>query len=163
MEYQGGLIFMKRTAKQKKPEIKTQIIQVKSLKNNNSPSRKETQDMPKEFPIAGIGASAGGLEALELFLRNVSGNSGMAFVIVQHLDPTYKGIMPELLQRITKIRVVQVKDRLRVKPDCIYAISPNGHDLSLHKKNTVYRQIECRSDLRIINSNSYSEEKGHEL
>jgi chemotaxis response regulator CheB len=53
------------------------------------------------FPIVGIGASAGGLEALELFLQNVPLGSGMAFVIVQHLDPTHKGIMVELLQRVT--------------------------------------------------------------
>jgi chemotaxis response regulator CheB len=46
------------------------------------------------FPIVGIGASAGGLEALEQFFRHVPPASGMAFVIVQHLDPTHKGIMP---------------------------------------------------------------------
>ena len=53
------------------------------------------------FPIVGIGASAGGLEALEQFLGHVPAGSGMAFVIVQHLDPTHKGIMAELLQRAT--------------------------------------------------------------
>jgi two-component system CheB/CheR fusion protein len=68
------------------------------------------------FPIVGIGASAGGLEALEQFLENVPENSGMAFVIVQHLDPTHKGIMPELLQRTTGMKVVQVKDRTKVQP-----------------------------------------------
>jgi two-component system CheB/CheR fusion protein len=77
------------------------------------------------FPIVGIGASAGGLEALELFLKNVLPGSGMAFVIVQHLDPTHKGIMPELLQRATGMKVFQVKDRLKVRPDCVYAIPPN--------------------------------------
>ena len=50
------------------------------------------------FPIVGIGASAGGLEALEQFLRHVPAGSGLAFVIVQHLDPTHKGIMPEYLE-----------------------------------------------------------------
>lgn len=54
------------------------------------------------FPIVGIGASAGGLEALEQFLGHVPVGSHMAFVIVQHLDPTHKGIMPELLQRATE-------------------------------------------------------------
>ena len=62
------------------------------------------------FPIVGIGASAGGLEALEIFLRNVPVASGMAFVIVQHLDPTYKGMLPELLQRATPMPVAQ-RDR----------------------------------------------------
>ena len=69
------------------------------------------------FPIVGIGASAGGLEALEQFLGRVPASSGMAFVIVQHLDPTHKGIMPELLQRATGMKVLQVKDRTRVRPD----------------------------------------------
>ena len=82
------------------------------------------------FPIIGIGASAGGLEALEQFLRRVPPNSGMAFAIVQHLDPTHKGIMPELLQRATSMRVVQVKDRTRVQPNCVYVIPPNK-DMSI--------------------------------
>jgi two-component system, chemotaxis family, CheB/CheR fusion protein len=54
-----------------------------------------------DFPIVGIGASAGGLEALEAFLRNVPEKSGIAFIVVQHLDPTRKGILAELLQRAT--------------------------------------------------------------
>jgi two-component system CheB/CheR fusion protein len=77
------------------------------------------------FPIVGIGASAGGLEALELFLKNVPLRSGMAFVIVQHLDPTHKGLMAELLQRATPMKVMQVKDRTRVQADCVYVIPPN--------------------------------------
>jgi two-component system CheB/CheR fusion protein len=84
------------------------------------------------FPIVGIGASAGGLEALEQFLGHVPDTSGMAFVIVQHLDPTHKGILPELLQRTTRMAVFQVKDRMRVKPDCIYVIPPNKDMSILH-------------------------------
>ena len=82
------------------------------------------------FPIVGIGASAGGLEALEQFLKNVPVGSGMAFVIVQHLDPTREGVMSELLQRATSMKVVQVKDRTLVRPDCVYVIPPNK-DMSL--------------------------------
>jgi len=84
------------------------------------------------FPIVGIGASAGGLEALELFLQNVPVGSGMAFVIVQHLDPTHKGLMAELLQRTTAMKVTQVKDRTRVQPDCVYVIPPNKDMSILH-------------------------------
>jgi two-component system CheB/CheR fusion protein len=84
------------------------------------------------FPIVGIGASAGGLEALELFLSRVPKNSGLAFVIVQHLDPTRQGIMPELLQRVTSMKVLQVKDRTRVLPDCVYVIAPNKDMSILH-------------------------------
>ena len=82
------------------------------------------------FPIIGIGASAGGLEALEQFLGHVPKASGMAFVIIQHLDPTHKGIMTELLQRSTSMRVIQVRDRTPVQPDCVYVIPPNK-DMSL--------------------------------
>jgi len=84
------------------------------------------------FPIVGIGASAGGLEALEQFLGHVPKQSGMAFVIVQHLDPTHKGIMSELLQRSTGMRVIQVRDRTRVRPDCVYVIPPNKDMSILH-------------------------------
>jgi chemotaxis methyl-accepting protein methylase len=84
------------------------------------------------FPVVGIGASAGGLEALELFLKNVPTGSGMAFVIVQHLDPTHKGIMVELLQRATAMKVVQVGDRMKVEPDQVYVIPPNKDMSILH-------------------------------
>lgn len=82
------------------------------------------------FPIVAIGASAGGLEALEQFITRVPPGSGMAYVIVQHLDPTRKGIMSELLQRSTGMKVTQIKDRTTVQPDCVYIIPPNK-DLSI--------------------------------
>ncbi len=84
------------------------------------------------FPVVGIGASAGGLEALEVFLRSVPAGSGIAFVIVQHLDPTHKGIMVELLQRATAMTVVQVRDRMKVEPDWVYVIPPNRDMSILH-------------------------------
>jgi two-component system, chemotaxis family, CheB/CheR fusion protein len=84
------------------------------------------------FPVAGIGASAGGLEAVEQFLTHVPEKSGMAFVVVQHLDPTHEGLMPELLQRVTGMEVFQVRDRMRVKPDCVYVIPPNKDMSILH-------------------------------
>ncbi len=82
------------------------------------------------FPIVGIGASAGGLEALERFLGRVPVGAGMAFIIVQHLDPTHKALLPELLQRATGMPVSQVMDRTRVRPNCVYVIPPNK-DLSI--------------------------------
>jgi two-component system, chemotaxis family, CheB/CheR fusion protein len=77
------------------------------------------------FPIVGIGASAGGLEAIEQFLANVAENSGLAYIVVQHLDPTHKGMLPELLQRVSKMRVYQVKEHTSVIPNCVYVIPPN--------------------------------------
>ncbi|HZK97957.1 MAG TPA: chemotaxis protein CheB, partial [Prolixibacteraceae bacterium] len=100
--------------------------------NTKKPNSKETAKgkatAPVEntdFPIVGIGASAGGLEALEQFFENMPKDCGMAFVIIQHLDPTRIGIMPELLQRITPMKVVQVVDRIKVKPNCVYVIPSN--------------------------------------
>src|SRR6185503_11736789 len=84
----------------------------------------------ERFPIVGIGASAGGLEALERFLKEVPERSGMAFVIVQHLDPAYKGAMVSLLQRATQLPIVQIRDRQKVEPDHVYLIPP-GKDLSI--------------------------------
>ncbi len=86
-----------------------------------------------KFPIVGIGTSAGGLEALEHFLYRVPKNAGMAFVIVQHLDPTRKGIMPELLQRATGMKVVQVRDRMKVEQNRVYVIPPNKDMSILHR------------------------------
>lgn len=97
----------------------------------NSESAPPANESPNPaFPIVGVGASAGGLEALEQFLRHVPEKSGLAFVVVQHLDPTHKGLLPELLQRATAMPVHQVKDRMPVKPDCVYVIPPN-HDMSI--------------------------------
>ena len=82
------------------------------------------------FTIVGIGASAGGLEALELFLGGVPAGSGLAYVVVQHLAPHHKDMMVELLQRGTTMPVLQISDRLRVKPNHVYVIPPN-RDLSI--------------------------------
>ncbi len=94
--------------------------------------KEKTPQAAVPFPIVGIGASAGGFEALEQFMAHVPENSGMAFVIVQHLDPTRKGLMPELLQRGTPMKVTQVKDRTRVLPNCVYVIPPNKNMSLMH-------------------------------
>jgi two-component system CheB/CheR fusion protein len=83
-------------------------------------------------PIVGVGASAGGLEALEDLLRGLPESPGFAVVLVQHLDPTRKGMLTELLQRVTPLSVVQVKDGMTVVPNQVYVIPP-GKDLSVLK------------------------------
>jgi len=85
----------------------------------------ETDTSDADFPIVGIGASAGGLEALSAFLGKVPENSGLAFVIVQHMEQKRKDIMVELLQSTTPMKVVQVKENTSVQPDCVYVIPPN--------------------------------------
>ncbi len=114
--------------------------QKKTMEKSNKTARKPAVDsgtakvvktrQPVNMPIVGIGASAGGLEALELFLSHMPPDCGMAFVIVQHLDPTRKGILVELLQRCTSMKVLQVKDRVRMEANCVYVIPPNK-DLSI--------------------------------
>lgn len=108
--------------KPKNTEIK------KVLTGKKSPEKKVKKSIAPvndKFPIVGIGASAGGLEALEDFFKNMPENNGMAFVVIQHLDPNHIGIMPELLQRTTTMKVIQASDRLKVKPNCVYIIPPN--------------------------------------
>ncbi|HIJ86785.1 MAG TPA: chemotaxis protein CheB [Desulfuromonadales bacterium] len=106
-------------------------VRTKMTRRGNAHEPASCESIPEApFPIVGIGASAGGLEALEQFLRHVTENCGCAFVIIQHLDPTHKGIMPELLQRVTGMKVFQVIDQMKVQPDCVYVIPPN-RDMSL--------------------------------
>lgn len=80
--------------------------------------------------VVALGASAGGLEALESFVGHVAAGSGMAYVVVQHLDPTHAGLLPELLQRATAMPVIAARDRLAVEADHVYVIPPN-RDLAI--------------------------------
>lgn len=99
-----------------------------------SPTNPEIKSEPEtgtaDFPIVGIGCSAGGLEALEAFFSHTPCDTGMAFIIIQHLDPSHLSSLPQLLQRITPMPVVEAADRMPVHPDCVYVIPPNK-DLSL--------------------------------
>jgi len=97
----------------------------RKLKSTKSSKEKTSDLYTGKFPIVGIGASAGGLEALEQFLSNVPENSGLAYIVIQHLDPTQKGMLPELLQRITKMKVFQITEHMAVNPNCVYVIPPN--------------------------------------
>ncbi len=84
------------------------------------------------FPIVGIGASAGGLAAFEAFFSAMPADtdSGMAFVLVQHLAPDHKSLLTELIRRYTKMQVFEVVDGMRVSPNCAYIIPPN-RDMAL--------------------------------
>ncbi|MEP6504491.1 MAG: chemotaxis protein CheB, partial [Betaproteobacteria bacterium] len=75
--------------------------------------------------IVGIGASAGGLEAFEQFLAHVPARSGLAYVVVQHLDPTQKAILADLLQRVTSLIVREASEGIAVEADHVYVIPPN--------------------------------------
>ena len=77
------------------------------------------------FPVVGIGASAGGLEAATIFFKELSPHLGMAYVLVLHLDPARESKVTEILARTTRIPVLQATDGMRVEPDHVYVIPPN--------------------------------------
>ena len=87
-------------------------------------SSTETSNSTLDFTVVGIGASAGGLEALQDFFKNMPDEPGVAFVIVQHLSPDYKSLMDELLARFTKMDIHRVIDSIEVKPNNLYLIPP---------------------------------------
>ena len=108
-------------------------------RNNSKPKRKATQKtIPKakpkaetheenEFLIVGIGASAGGVEALQQFFSNVPANSGMAYVVILHLSPDHDSKLAELLQRVAAVPVYQVTKKVKVEINTIYIVPPNKH------------------------------------
>jgi len=81
--------------------------------------------LKNDFLIVAVGASAGGIEASAELIRNLPGDTGMAFVFVQHLDPKHPSILSEILAKGTEMKVSEVKDGMRIEPDRIYVIPPN--------------------------------------
>jgi len=105
----------------KKERTPSQLVKKKSppTPEIEAPARGGT------FRIVGIGASAGGLEALEQFFETIPSDTGMAFAIVQHLDPTGHSAMPQILSRFTKMAIEVAEEGVRVKPNSIYLLPPN--------------------------------------
>jgi len=112
-----------------------------SITNNGSPLRAEGHALPtkknkkppvlqpstsgRAFPVVGIGASAGGLNAFEEFFLAMPADPGMAFVLVQHLAPDHPSILRELISRYTSMEVFEVEDGMPVRINCVYIIPPN--------------------------------------
>jgi two-component system CheB/CheR fusion protein len=103
------------------PELTTRAVD----ESRDSVAQRGEKEAP--FPIVGIGASAGGLAAFEAFFSGMpaDSDSGMAFVLVQHLAPDHKSILTELVNRYTRMDVFEVEDGMEVKPNCAYIIPPN--------------------------------------
>ena len=90
--------------------------------------KEKLKDKPKEktrIPIAGIGSSAGGLEALGKMFQSMPTDSGVGFVLIQHLDPSHKSSMAELLTRYTDMEVLEIQEGMRVEPNKLYVTPPN--------------------------------------
>ena len=106
---------------------KTNTKIAKMVIKNEPVTENENLFSGSDFPIVGIGASAGGLAAFEAFFSGMPAESdpGMAFVLVQHLAPDHKSILTELIRRYTRMRVFEVEDGMLVQPNCAYIIPPN--------------------------------------
>ena len=94
-------------------------------KNDETVIDERLSKSTNQFPVVGIGASAGGLDAFKKLLKAIQPNSGMAYVLVQHLDPHHESMLPEILQKSTPIPVLEIADEVRVMPDHIYIIPSN--------------------------------------
>jgi two-component system, chemotaxis family, CheB/CheR fusion protein len=100
-------------------------------KKNKIKSKEEKRDTSKtdkplnKFPVVAIGSSAGGFDALKTFFTAMPPEPGMAFVLVQHLDPDHESTMADLMGRYTPLKVSQAQDGMKVEPDHIYIIPPN--------------------------------------
>jgi len=100
------------------------MVKVKTKKSDPKINKVLTKS-PNLFPVVGIGASAGGLDAFKKLLKAIPEDSGMAYVLVQHLDPKHESMLPELLQKVTNIPVMEIADDIKVLPDHIYIIPSN--------------------------------------
>ncbi len=108
--------------------------------------RKSTSIRPNvPFPVVGVGASAGGLEALTQLLAELPSDTGMAFVVIQHLDPTHPSFLADALARATKMVVGQAKDGERVVPDRVYVIPPDA-DVAI--RSGVLRLVTRKTEAR---------------
>lgn len=86
-----------------------------------------TKPSPDEFLIAGLGASAGGIQAFQEFFQHVPLESGIAYVVILHLSPDHDSRLAQVLQTVTKMPVLQVTEKTRVAPNHVYVVPPNQH------------------------------------
>lgn len=109
-------------------ERNSSVTSKKSTREKESGEPASKADVPDErCVVVAIGASAGGLDAYQQFLQAMPGNSGMAFVLIQHLDPSHQSLMAELLSRHTEMPVQQVEGTVLIEPDHVYMIPPNKY------------------------------------
>jgi two-component system CheB/CheR fusion protein len=97
----------------------------KPFKKSSHPAPRPGPSKADSFPIVGIGASAGGLEAFKELLTSLPAMAGMAYVLVPHLDPAHHSVLAEILSRLTKISIAEVTDGMPAERDHIYVIPPN--------------------------------------
>jgi two-component system, chemotaxis family, CheB/CheR fusion protein len=128
------------------PARKTKTAR-RSSSRRVAPARGLPQDS-NGFPVVGIGASAGGLDACRSFLDTLPANCGMAFILVQHLDPTHESMMVDLLAGHTSMTVLQATDGMPIKRDHLYIIPP-GTYLSIEYSALHLSQPHARHGARL--------------
>jgi two-component system CheB/CheR fusion protein len=96
----------------------------------NKEPNTQAKPVNNSFPIVALGASAGGLEALQIFFDNMPSDSGMAFVVIQHLSPKGKSMLGDILQKNTHMEVLTAYDELEVEPNHVY-LNPAGQDVCI--------------------------------
>jgi len=111
-----------RLTQRRTPDKSAAAIKAKSITPVEKPI---LQREDKSFPIVGMGASAGGLEAYEQFFKQMPSESGMGFVLIPHLDPGHSSMMVDLIRRFTHMEVLEAEDGMEVEPDHVYVIPPN--------------------------------------
>jgi two-component system CheB/CheR fusion protein len=133
-----------------------------SSKRGGATSSSDDKDKSKILLIVGIGASAGGLEAFKSFFTNTPADTGMAFVLVQHLSPDYKSMLTELLGNVTEMGVVEATDGMEVKPNCVFIIPPDATLTILKGRLKVDRPAPPRDRRRPIDTffQSLAEDQG---
>ena len=114
----------------------------------NAQNSSEIKTENSEVPIVGIDASVGGLDPITKLLENLPVDTGMSFVVIQHLATGQESMLPEILARSTKMRVLQVTDGMKVEKDHVYVITP-GTTMTL--KNGSLRLVPKGSALKPIN------------
>ncbi|HVI86612.1 MAG TPA: chemotaxis protein CheB, partial [bacterium] len=115
------------------------------------------------FPVVGVGASAGGLEAFTQMLRALPVDTGMAFVLVQHLAPTHGSMLTEILSRATSMPVAEVQDQMPVEPNHVYIIPPGTNMVISRGVLQLSPRTETRGQHRPIDPffRSLAEDQGH--
>jgi two-component system CheB/CheR fusion protein len=96
-----------------------------TVNTNRGTAKIKASENDAAFPVVGIGASAGGIEAVTEFLKNLSPSTGMAFVYVQHLDASHESMLATILSRVTQMKVLEAVNNLKLIPDHFYVIPPN--------------------------------------
>ena len=126
----------KKTVKKAPSTKKTKAKKITPPKSEKLKTKKRSTSLlrrgfsDKSFPIVGIGASAGGLEAFEDFFAHIDPDTGMAFVVVTHQHPAHTSVLPELLRKCTSMDVIQVTDQIKVKQNCVY-LNPPGKNVAI--------------------------------